>query len=72
MLQIHELTEISKTKQVISLKDGSVVEIDGTLVKHIDENGNILYDSTSRILYNQDNIDDVKRKLSNNQNGGIV
>ena len=62
----------TKTKQVISLKDGSVVEIDGTLVKHVDEKGNVLYDSASRILYNQDNIDDVKRKLSNNQNGGIV
>jgi hypothetical protein len=46
-------------KQSIRLQDGSFVEIDGVTVKHTNGNGQILYDSTNRVAYNPENIDDV-------------
>lgn len=51
------------TMQVITLQDGSIVEINGINVKHIKENGQVMYDSANRILYGQEQIDVLKEKL---------
>ena len=54
-------------KQVITLEDGSFVEINGTNVRHVKENGQIWYDSTNRILSGQEQIDSLRKKLLGNQ-----
>ncbi len=54
-------------KKSINLQDGSFVEIDGVTVKHTDENGKILYDSTNRGTYNPENIDDAFRDIFRGQ-----
>ena len=56
-----------ESKQTIKLQDGSFVEIDGANVKHINENDQILYDSASRIAYNQENIDNVRSIMSDSK-----
>ena len=53
------------TMQVITLQDGSFVEINGINVKHIKENGQIMYDSANGILYGQEQIDTLKEKFKN-------
>lgn len=51
------------TMQVINLQDGSFVEIKGINVKHVNENGQVMYDSANRILYGQEQIDVLKEKM---------
>jgi len=51
-------------KQIINLADGTRVEIDGTNVKHINANGSVLYDSARRIMYNEEQIESIRRRLN--------
>ena len=51
-------------KQIINLADGTLVEIDGTNVKHINANGSVLYDSARRIMYNEEQIESIRRRLN--------
>ena len=63
---IYYIRERRKEKnpiQVITLQDGSFVEINGINVKHIKENGQIMYDSANRILYGQEQLDALKEKM---------
>ena len=60
---IKERKKENNTMKVITLQDGSFVEINGVNVKHINENGQIMYDSANRILYGQEQIDALKEKL---------
>lgn len=47
---------------IIWIPDGSRIEVDGINVKHISQDNQILYDSTQRILYGQEQIDIIKKK----------
>ena len=48
-------------KQIITLPDGSRIEIVGSNVKHICKDDNIMYDSTKRILYGEEQLDALKK-----------
>ena len=50
---------MENSKLVINLEDGSFVEISGSNVRHITRNGEILYDSDNRILYNKEQLEAV-------------
>ena len=50
-------------KQIIHLADNTLVEIDGTKVKHLNADGSILYDSTRRILCDEERIEHITRNM---------